>query len=326
MANIKIPNILTDLAHVGNAGLLLGDTPALRPELELCRQWGYLVEQEEGRVFLRFNDDQIVPYWIQRETPNIAWEGLRVNGFLQIDSTNREALEQAGRGVPSGTLICAEEQMSGKGREDRDWYSPPRSGLYFSLIVRPKQPEKYWPILTHVASIALVRTLKYLIKIGTIPRDMDIQIKWPNDVLISGKKCAGILLQTLNRDENRAVIIGVGIDVHKGSVPEALANETICIDDAANAEVPRRKIMVGFLEQFQKVYSEFEKGEHEAVLDSWKTHSNMYNGVNVLIEEGGMQRSGVTCGLNEMGALLVLTEEGSIETIHAGSIRIQDPK
>ena len=144
MAKIRIPNILTDLAHVGNAGLLPGENPAIKHELEICRQWGYRILQEGDRAVLRYDEDQIVPYWVQREVPDLAWGFLRVNGYLQIDSTNAEALEQARAGAPEGTLVYAEEQTEGKGREDRDWYSPAGSSLYFSLIVRPKQEEKYW--------------------------------------------------------------------------------------------------------------------------------------------------------------------------------------
>ena len=323
MSNIKIPNILTDLSHVGTAGLPLGGAPVIAQELEICRQWGYCIEQKNGRAFLKFDDDQIIPYWIQRETPDLAWEGLRVHGFLRIDSTNREALQQARMGAPSGTLICAEEQTDGKGRNGRNWFSPAKSGLYFSLIVRPRQSTQFWPLLTHVASIALVRTLLDLVDTKVIPNPLLTDIKWPNDVLISGKKCAGILLETLTEEGNSAIVVGVGINVRPGSVPIDLAGEAVCIDVPAHTAVPRRKILVGFLQQFQVVYRSFENGNHKEVLDSWKHYSSMWEGVRIWIEEGGRRRSVTTCGLNEIGALLAESEDGSRETIHAGDVRIQ---
>lgn len=323
MANIIIPHILTDLSHVGTAGLPLSNASVIMNELDLCRQSGYLIEQKEGRVFLRFDDDQIIPYWIQRETPDLAWDGLRVYGFLKIDSTNREALDQARMGAASGSLICSEEQTEGRGRVGRSWHSPANSGLYFSLIIRPRQPSKFWPLITHVSSIALVRTIQELIDTNLIPGPMEIDIKWPNDVLISGKKCAGILLETLDDEEYPAVVIGVGINVHQGSVPDDMAKDAVCIDLQAGVAVPRRKILVGFLKHFQSVYIAFENGKHEEVLDSWKHHSTMWNGTRIWIDEGGRHRPAVTCGLDERGALLVQTEEGSIETIHAGDVRIR---
>jgi len=323
MTNIKIPNILTDLAHVGTAGILTESSPIIDHELEICRQWGYRIEQDGNRIYLHFDDDQIVPYWIQRETPDLSWDGLRVNGYLQIDSTNREAVDQARSGAPQGTLICAEEQTEGKGREDRTWHSPPKSGLYFSLIVRPKQSERLWPLLTHVASLAIVRTLQDMIDVGLVTNPLNIDIKWPNDVLLSGKKCAGILLQTLNDRDNCAVVVGVGINIHSGSVPDGMDENAVSIDEAANIVAPRRKILVGFLQNFQTLYLSFEKGNHSEILEAWKKYSTMWNGVKIWIEEGGRRRSAITCGINEIGALIVQTEEGSKEIVLAGSVRIQ---
>jgi BirA family biotin operon repressor/biotin-[acetyl-CoA-carboxylase] ligase len=323
MSNKRIPDILTDLSHVGTAGLLLGESPTILQELEICRRWGFLVEQEGDRVFLRFDDEQIVPYWIQRETPDLAWDGLRVNGFLRIDSTNKQALLQARMGAPSGTLICAEEQTMGRGRGDRVWHSPAKTGLYFSLIVRPRQESRFWPLLTHVASIALVRTLQDLIDIKVIKYPLDVDIKWPNDVLISGKKCAGILLETLTEEGNPAVVVGVGINVHRGSVPAELSVDAVCIDEPAQTVVPRRKVLVGFLRNFQIVYVTFESGKHGEILENWKRHSTMWENAHIWIEEGERRRSAVTCGLNEIGALMVDNEDGSRETVVAGDVRIR---
>lgn len=326
MANIRIPDALTDLSHVGKAGLLLRGSPAVSQELEICRRWGFRIDQENERVFLRFDDEQIVPYWIQRETPDLAWDGMRVNGFLSVDSTNKEALLQARMGAPSGTLICAEEQTAGRGRGDRSWYSPAKAGLYFSLIIRPRQESRYWPLLTHAASIALVRTFQGLVDTKVIAQSLDIDIKWPNDVLVSGKKCAGILLEMIAEDGNPAVVVGVGINVHPDSIPPEMADRVTCIDEAAQAVVPRRKVLVGFLQHFQIAYISFENGKYGEILESWKRYSTMWNNTPIWIEEGRHSRSAVTCGLDEIGALIVQTEDGDRETIVAGDVRIKrDP-
>jgi len=115
----------------------------------------------------------------------------------------------------------------------------------------------------------------------------------------------------------------VGINVHPGSVPSDLAKEAVCLDEPAHTLVPRRKILIGFLKHFQIVYSSFENGNHEEVLDSWKGYSTMWDGVRIWVEEGAHRRSVTTCGLNEIGALMVENEDGSLETIHAGDVRIQ---
>jgi hypothetical protein len=191
MTKLIYPAILTDLGHVGENGLPLNYEPWFQQELELCREWGFQLRISEKRVYLRFDQDQLIPYWIQKD-----W--LRVNGFLRLESTNSEAIEMVRQGAPTGTLIYAEEQTAGKGRKGRVWFSPPQTGLCFTLVLRPSQSTNFWPLLTYVASIALADTLKELSDNRIIPHSLDIDLKWPNDVLLSGKKCAGILLEMVS--------------------------------------------------------------------------------------------------------------------------------
>jgi BirA family biotin operon repressor/biotin-[acetyl-CoA-carboxylase] ligase len=324
MSTIKHPEILIDLGHVGDNGLPLNSEPWFQHEMELCRQWGFRLEIADGRVRLRFDHDQLVPYWIQREAPAIAWDWLRVNGFLRAESTNSEACELARQGAPHGTLIYAEEQTAGKGRKGRTWFSPPATGLYFTLIVRPVQPRKFWPLLTHAASLALVEALKALSDGNLIPHPLEIDLKWPNDVLLSGKKCAGILLETVpTGGESHAAVVGLGINVHPGSVPESLAAEAACVDEMAQTFVPRRQLLVQFLHHFQLCYLMFERGNHAELLQRWKRTSSMWDGAQIWIIEGDLRRPAVTCGLDEIGALLVRTAEGPVEAVLAGDIRVR---
>jgi BirA family transcriptional regulator, biotin operon repressor / biotin---[acetyl-CoA-carboxylase] ligase len=324
MPKINHPSLLIDLGHVGPNGLLLNSAPWFQSELELCKKWGFQLNVDNGRVRLMFDEEQLVPYWIQKETPALAWDMLRVKGYLQAESTNSEAHGLVRQGAPSGTLVYAEEQISGRGRKDRLWFSPPKVGLYFSLIVRPTRPLEFWPLLTHAASIALVQAIKIFWDSNRIPQPLDVDIKWPNDVLISGKKCAGILLESVLDDRNsQAAIIGVGVNVHKGSVPESLKSEAACLDEMASAFVPRRQFLVNYLRQFQICYLLFEQGKQAELLESWKAYSSMWNGVQVCISDGDVRRTAMTCGLNEMGALLVRTPDGCVEAVLAGDIKVR---
>jgi len=323
MSTLKHPALLIDLGHVGENGLPLTTEPWFQHELELCKEWGFRLNIADGRVSLLFDQDQLVPYWIQQETQAVAWDWLRVNGFLRTESTNSEALEMARRGAPGGTLIYAEEQTGGKGRKGRTWFSPAKEGLYFTLILRPGQQRKFWPLLSHVASVALVETLRAFSGSGIISHALDIDVKWPNDVLLSGKKFAGILLETISEGENHAAVVGLGINIHKGSVPESLAAQATCLDNMAKTFMPRRQILVQFLHHFQICYQMFEQGSHAELLGLWKSMSSMWNGTRIWIIEGGIGRPAMTCGLNEVGALLVRTEEGTLETVLAGDIRIR---
>jgi BirA family biotin operon repressor/biotin-[acetyl-CoA-carboxylase] ligase len=323
MSILKNPAILIDLGHVGENGLPMNSAAWFQNELELCKKWGFRLNYFKDRVGLRFDQDQLVPYWIQKETPAIAWDWLRVHGFFRVDSTNREALELARKGTPSGTLIYAEEQTAGRGRNGRSWFSSAGKGLYFTIVIRPTQPLQFWPLLTHVASVALVETLKDLYSpLNIIPHSLILDLKWPNDVLLSGKKCAGILLETMTEGDSPAALVGLGINVQKGSVPASLENTAACLEEMADAVVPRRQLLVRFLQNFQEFFLLFEQGKHGDLLEQWKRNSSMWDGAHIRITEGSTQRNAITCGLNEIGALMIRTPGGDLETIFAGDISV----
>ena len=321
---IKYPFILTDLAHVGSQGLAVSDESWFADELAICRKWGFPLKIDDDRVRIDYDDEMLIPCRVQEETPPIVWNGLRVSGYLRLDSTNREAYDRARAGAPEGTLIYSETQTAGKGRLNRNWFSAAGKGIYLSLILRPVQPWKYWPILTHVASLALIDALKRTELKMNFPKALDIDLKWPNDVLLGGKKCAGILLEALTHDEdNAAAIIGVGINVHAGSVPEELADAAICVDEAAGVVILRRRLLVRFLRYFQNGYTLFQEGRFKEILERWKKFSSMCDGASVTLLESERTRNAITCGLDEIGALRLRFPDGSVETVLAGDVRIR---
>lgn len=322
MPNLKIPEILIDLGHVGENGLPVNPAAWFQKELELCKEWGFGLKYSGDRVSLQFDLDQIVPYWIQKETPVTAWDALRVNAFLRVDSTNSEAFEMARLGAPAGTLVIAEEQTAGKGRKGRSWVSVAGKGLSFSIVLRPTQSLKSWPLLTHVASVALIETLKDLHSLKVIPHPLNVDLKWPNDVLISGRKCAGILLETVTEAGPPAAVVGLGINIRRGSVPQPLESAAVCLDEMAHTLVPRRQVLVHFLRKFQEYYLVFEEGNHHVLLEQWKSHSSMWEGAQVWIIEGNERRSAITCGLSDIGGLMVRTPEGRVETVLAADVSV----
>jgi BirA family transcriptional regulator, biotin operon repressor / biotin---[acetyl-CoA-carboxylase] ligase len=324
MTTLNHPALLIDLGHVGANGLPINSASWFQRELELCREWGFkLKKSSNNRISLEFDQEQLVPYWIQQETPAIAWDWVGVKGYLRVSSTNSEALEQARKGAAGGTLVYAEEQAAGRGRKDRIWFSPPGLGLYLSVILRPTQPIQFWPLLTHAASVALVETLKNLPDLQLNSKPLDLDLKWPNDVLISGKKCAGILLETtLLEGESHAAIVGLGINVHQGSVPASLNSTACCLDEMAGVVVPRRQLLVSFLRHFQIWYSTFEKGNHKEILDRWKSSSSMWHGVEIGVSDGSASRTATTCGLDEIGALIIRNADGKEETLLAGDVSL----
>jgi len=323
MSDLIFPSILDELAHAGEAGIAVMDKDPFREELQQCREWGFKLKTESDRVYLCHDPDLLVPAWIEKETPAIAWDSLSIKGFFRLKSTNSVALKMALQGAPEGTLILAEEQTEGRGRKNRTWFSRRGAGLCCTLVLRPKQMQKHWPLLTLAASIALADALKDLVRQAIIPVPLDIDIKWPNDVLLSGKKCAGILLETaMTGFGNPAAVVGFGINIRKDNVPASLASEAVSLDEIARVRVPRRRVLVCFLQHFQLEYLAFEQGKHQELLQRWKESSSMWDGVPVWIGDGPDRREAVTCGLTESGALRVRARNGNVETVIAESIRI----
>ncbi len=323
MSRLIHPAVLSDLSHVGDRGLPLPLDSKFREELDLCRRWGFKIDSAGDRVHLIFDYEQLVPQWLQEETPAIAWDRLRASGYLRLVSTNTEARDLAEKGAPSGTLVFSEEQTGGRGRHNRSWHSPAGAGLYCTLIVRPKLSPAHWPMLTHVASVALVETIGDLAGLGIIPAPLDIDLKWPNDVLLSGRKCAGILLEALCNDaESAAALVGFGINVHKESVPAELADEAACLDDVAHAYVPRRLLLGLYLKHFQICYLMLEQGKGGEVLERWKSSSSMHSGTTIYVGKGEARREAVTCGLNDMGALRIRDSSGKMETLFAEDVSV----
>lgn len=268
--------------------------------------------------------DELDPALIIDETPAIVWPKLQVVGFSEIASTNEEALRLAREGAPGGTLVFAESQTAGKGRKGRLWISPPRTGLYFSLILRPERPRSCWPLLTHVAAVALACSLLELSEAGLIPRPLELELKWPNDVLLLGKKAAGILLETAGiGGAISAAVVGVGINVGRGGLPAGLQDQATSVSEAAGIAVPRRRVLVRFLYHIQRGYDLFVRGRDQEIIDQWKRLSRMWHDTPVWILENDHMHPAVTLGLTETGALMVRKQDGTVETILAGDVTIR---
>ncbi len=270
------------------------------------------------------DEDRLDPEQIERETPALAWSRLSVIGFSEIGSTNTEAARRAREGSPAGLLVVAEHQTAGKGRMGRTWTSPPGSGLCFSLVVHPVSPRQHWPLLSLLTSVAVARSIEDMAAgLEGARRPLRVDLKWPNDVLLSGRKVAGILIETAEIPTGEgAAVIGVGVNVGMDSVPPGMEQSAASLSREAGVMVPRRPFLVSFLRHFQEEYLLFERGDRQAVLDHWKACSSMWNGVRVRMSEGGAWREATTCGLSDFGTLRVRLPDGSERTLVAADVSI----
>jgi len=242
--------------------------------------------------------------------------GRSLYHFYTVDSTNAFALRllSHGRSVPDGTLILSETQTAGRGRMGRSWHSEPGSGLYLSLVIRPQVPPSLAPLLTLGCAIALHNAVER-------STDLEVDIKWPNDLLVSGKKIAGILAEIqAETDRIHALVVGVGLNVNHSSMPEELTERATSLRMASGRPHSRLEILAEFLEQFEAMVERFLSSGPAAIVSEWTLHSSFAHGRRVEISDGFRTVNGITRGLNPMGALRVETASGAIEDVYSGDV------
>ncbi|MEJ7616968.1 MAG: biotin--[acetyl-CoA-carboxylase] ligase [Pyrinomonadaceae bacterium] len=240
-----------------------------------------------------------------------------VQRFEVLDSTNLEAARQIERGAREGACVVAREQTHGRGRQQRVWLSAPGAGLYLSLVLRPRFAISAWPLLTLMAAVAVADTLE---EAGGVSAD----IKWPNDLLVENRKICGILAETVETPASRAVVLGIGINLKRGALPEDLRNVATALEEQMSNRFDHATadhLLGTLLKNLSKGYATLgaEGGTH-ATLQAWTMRSTYAQGKSVRVACGPETIQGITRGLNPDGALRLETTHGDLRILHAGDV------
>ena len=236
--------------------------------------------------------------------------------FLEVtDSTNGRAMEMAENGAPHGTVVVADAQTGGRGRQGRRWVSPPGKNLYVSLLLRPDVPPAGAAHLSLVAGVALADALEGMGVPGAL--------KWPNDLYLGDRKAAGILAEMASDpDRVRHVVIGVGINVNMGpeDFPPEISGRATSLRIRAGRAFPRAEVLARFLDAFAGRYGEFLAGGFAALRDGWDRR-DFLRGRRVLLRWGRREAWGVAEGVDPEGALRFRPDgAASAESVHSGEI------
>lgn len=234
--------------------------------------------------------------------------------FDSIDSTNNEAIKQARSGAEEGLCVFARQQTAGRGRHGRTWISEKDSGLYFSLVLRPKVESKFLPLITLMTAIAVHDALETLYEI-------DCDIKWVNDIHVAGKKICGILAETVETVKGLAVVVGIGINLKSPNFPSELS-ETATSIEAETKKTPDAEILLRNLTRFLSYFCDVLYGASgaENVRQEWIRRSSYAYDKRVRARLESEIIEGKTCGIEENGALRIELESGEIRAVHAGDI------
>ena len=231
------------------------------------------------------------------------WAGAETYYFDKIDSTNTKAKELAEEGHPSGTFVVADQQTAGKGRRGRSWDSLPGTGIYMTLMLKPDINPNHASMLTLVTAMAVANAMHRV-------TGAEALIKWPNDIVINGKKICGILTEmSAQFDYINHIVIGIGINVHNESFPEELQDHAGSLLLECGKRVHRADLIEAFLEEFERLYAIYLKTEDLSALQEEYDQLLVNRGRQVRVLDPKEPFEGKAMGITKKGELIVDTWE-----------------
>lgn len=243
------------------------------------------------------------------------WLGRSYHHLETLGSTNDHALLLAAQGAPHGTVVIAEEQTRGRGRLRREWLSTPGRGIYMSILLRDPLPVRVAPQSTYIAGLSLARVLRS-------DFGLDASMKWPNDILIAGKKVAGILTEMQSdQDYSRFIVVGIGINVNysRDEMEGPFRYPATSVSIQAGGAVKRRDILLAFLQMFEKDYETFVGDGFARLIPDLEKFSGIL-GRRITLLIGEREISGEARGFTPDGALTLLRDDGELEAVWAGDV------
>ena len=246
--------------------------------------------------------------------------GRPLEVVAEIGSTNDTVMEAGQAGEPEGFAILADRQTAGRGRRGRSWVSAAGVGLYTSVLLRPQQLPARIPLLTLVGGLAVAEAVEHIALVA--PR-----LKWPNDVLVEGRKVAGILAEMASTDGKVGpVVIGMGINVNHRpqDFPAELLPTATSLFLVTGKTLPRGQLAAALFNALDRWYQAFREGDDEAILTAGRQRSAILGRrVTVYADEECWQ--GIATDLDDDGALVVREEGGAIRRVIAGHVSIRTP-
>jgi BirA family biotin operon repressor/biotin-[acetyl-CoA-carboxylase] ligase len=224
------------------------------------------------------------------------------------------ALKLAAEGAEHGTVVVAEEQTAGRGRLGRAWYSEKSSGIYTSIILRPPLPPAAAPVLTLMAGLAAQKAVNSV-------TGLSVDIRWPNDLLVNGKKVCGILTEmSAELDRLHAVVLGIGMNVNHSVMPTQLENIATSLRIEAHRGISRVQVLAALLRELERHYQLLLKNGNKAITERWEAVSTFAHGKRVRVVTAAGESEVTTTGLDPGGALQIMYDDGRQESLVAGEV------
>jgi BirA family biotin operon repressor/biotin-[acetyl-CoA-carboxylase] ligase len=309
---------------VENATVILPG-PKLAAEIGVSRSRVWTWIEKLRRLGVEIQGHNLTGYQLRRLpdmlSPNRIRAGIgdseignKIFHYFVVDSTNSVAAELAAQGAPHGTVVLAEEQTSGRGRFGRTWYSEKASGIYTSIILRPALPPSAAPILTLMAGLAVRQAIIDATKLTA-------DIRWPNDLLVNGKKTAGILTEmTAEMDRLHSVVLGIGINVNHSEMPPDLRRQATSLRIEGKRVYSRVHLASALLRQIERFYGLLISRGGAEIARRWIAGSSFASGKRVKVSLKGGHHLATTNGLESSGALRIRFDDGREESLLSGEV------
>ena len=263
--------------------------------------------------FLEQTADILTPDMLRQRLKGSLF-GKRIYHFFKTDSTNRVALELGHAGEPEGAVVLAEEQTAGRGRAGRAWHSDRALGIYMTLLLRPRLAPVQAPLLTMMAGLSARSAVRAV-------TGLTVDLKWPNDLLVCGKKAGGILTEMhAEPGQIRFVIVGIGLNVNQETFPGELADAATSLRLETGKTQSRMELLVRLLREFESDYNRILREGVASVVARFEEVSTYAKGKRVRVTNGTDSYLGTTSGLGPEGLLQVQRDDGKIMTVIAGDV------
>lgn len=281
------------------------------------KEAGYEIEAQQNKGYRLMAAPDLMTEAEIKSLMHTDWVAKEVLYFDTIDSTNTKAQELAEKGYPSGTLVVADKQESGKGRRGRSWVSPSGTGIFMTLMIKPDINPNNASMLTLVAALAVAKAI-------TSVTGEEALIKWPNDIVVNGKKVCGILTEmNAQFDYINHIVVGIGINVHNESFPEEISQmASSLMIEAGGKRFHRAQIIAETMSYFEQYYDTFLKTQDLSALVREYDELLVNRNKSVRVLDPKEPFDGKAMGITSKGELIVDTWE-SRKQVSSGEVSVR---
>lgn len=285
--------------------------------IEQLKKEGYQIEAVRNKGYRLVDSPDVMSRAEIESLMKTRWAGKKVVYYAETDSTNNRAKDAGEKGEVHGALFVADRQVAGKGRRGRSWESPAGNSIYMTILLHPKMLPTKAPQLTLLMALAVAEGIRKVTGLAT-------QIKWPNDIVVHGRKVCGILTEmSAEIDYINYVVIGVGINVNQETFPQEIQDRAVSLKMELGTNVKRSELIAATMESFENYYEIFQ--ETEDLSGVRMCYNSLLVNINkeVKVLEPGHEYEAYALGINNTGELIVRLPDGQEREVYAGEVSVR---